>query len=121
MTRTAIRKDLAFISCIVLLSVWGLQTFLGPGLFETHDGRLHVVRSFWFDEELRSGQFPIRWSETANHRFGYPVFNFYYLLFYLTAEAAHLVGFSLVDSLKIVVAGSFFSLRHHSVFVVENF
>ncbi len=107
MSRTAIRRDLGFIGCIVLLSLWGLQTFFRPGLFETHDGRLHVIRLFWFDEELRSGQFPVRWSETANHRYGYPVFNFYYPFFYLVAESVHLIGFSLVDALKIVAAGSF--------------
>lgn len=103
----AIRKDLGFIGCIVLVGLWGLQTFFKPGLFETHDGRLHVIRLFWFDEEIRSGQFPVRWSETANHQYGYPLFIFYYPAFYLLAEMVHLTGFSLVDSIKIVVAGSY--------------
>lgn len=107
MRTAAIRKDLGFIVCIVLVALWGLQTFFKPGLFETHDGRLHIARLFWFDEEIRSGQFPVRWSEIANHQYGYPLFIFYYPAFYLLAETVHLTGFSLVDSIKIVVGGSF--------------
>lgn len=98
------KKDLFSIIFILLVSLLPLKTLMKPGLFETHDGRLHVIRLYWFDEELRSGQFPIRWSETANHRYGYPIFNFYYPLLYYLGEIFHLTGLSLVDAFKSLLA-----------------
>jgi len=76
-------------------------------MFEAHDGRLHIIRLHWFDQELKSGQFPVRWSETANHRYGYPIFNFYYPWLYYSGEFFHLMGLTLVDSMKLVLGLAF--------------
>lgn len=101
------KVNLFAILLIVLISLPPIQTLIKPGLFEAHDGRLHVIRLHWFDQELKSGQFPVRWSETANHRYGYPIFNFYYPLLYYSAELFHLAGLALVDSIKLVLGLSF--------------
>lgn len=76
-------------------------------MFETHDGRLHIIKLYWFSEALKSGHFPVRWTETANHQYGYPIFIFYYPLLYYAASIPMLAGISLVDSAKIVLVGSF--------------
>ena len=76
-------------------------------MFETHDGRLHTIKLYWYIEALKSGQFPVRWTETANNRYGYPIFNFYYPLLFLLGTAPNLLGLSLVSSLKLVLVSTY--------------
>ena len=99
--------NLFAILLIVLISLPPIQTLIKPGMFEAHDGRLHIIRLHWFDQELKSGQFPVRWSETANHLYGYPIFNFYYPGLYYSSELFHLMGLTLVDSMKLVLGLAF--------------
>lgn len=95
------------ISSIVLLSLWGLQTFFKPGLFETHDGRLHVTKLQWFVEALRQGHFPVRWTETANHQYGYPIFIFYYPLLFYLGSLFVVLGSSIVAAFKILLVSTY--------------
>lgn len=75
---------------------------LKPGFFTTHDGEWAVIRLAEMDRELRDGQFPPRWSDYLNHGYGYPLFNFTYPFPYFMAEIFNLLGFGLVNSIKIV-------------------
>lgn len=52
MKTSAMIKDFALILVIVLVSTLALQTFFQPGLFETHEGRLHVIKLHWYVEAL---------------------------------------------------------------------
>ena len=106
---TANMKKIHFIAVlsIVLLSLWGLQIFFKPGLFETHDGRLHITKLQWFVEALRQGHIPVRWTETANHQYGYPIFMFYYPLLFYLGSLFVVLGWSLTAAFKILLVSTF--------------
>lgn len=67
---------------ICLPSVYFL---LLPGFYEPHDLH-HIADIYQMFRAIGSGQFPPRWGPDFSFGFGYPLFNFYYLIpFYLGA------------------------------------
>ena len=74
---------------------------LSPGMFEPHD--LHHFADIWqMFRSFQTGQLPPRLGPDFTWGFGYPLFNFYYLLpFYLGAFFYAVFG-SLVLSFKLV-------------------
>lgn len=100
------KKILKIILLLILIlpAVWPL---LQPGFFVTDDGDWMIIRLSAFHETLKTGQFPVRFLERLNHGLGYPVTNFLYPLPFYLGEAIHLLGFSFVDSVKILFGLSF--------------
>lgn len=78
------------------------------GFYESHDGEWMVIRLSAFHQSLADGHFPVRWVERLNHGYGYPVMNFLYPLPFYLGEVFHLLGLSLVDSIKSVFLLSIF-------------
>lgn len=83
----------ALIILIGLFFGWGL---LQPGFMQTHDTIWHVERILNMTEELRSGQFPVRWSYSLDNGFGIPLFNFAYPGPYYLMSLAHLAGLGVI-------------------------
>lgn len=79
-----------------------LTPFFNQGFFETDDGIWAVVRQASFHNELRLGQFPVRWSGSLNYGYGYPLFNFSYPGPYYIGEVFHLAGMNFQSSVKSV-------------------
>ncbi len=86
-----------------MLALPAIYSLLLPGGFTSHDLTHHVIRLASLDQNLKQGQFPVRWSGELNLGFGYPVFLFNYPLPQMMGEIFHLIGFNLVDSIKIVL------------------
>ncbi len=84
-----------------------IQPILTAGFFRTDDGGFMITRLFAFHETLKTGQFPVRFLETINHGYGYPVLDFLYPLPFYIGELIHLAGFSFMDSIKLLFALSF--------------
>lgn len=78
-----------------------------PGYFVTDDGDWMVIRLSAFHQALRSGQFPVRFLPTLNHGYGYPVLDFLYPLPFYIGEIIHLLGFSFLNSIKLLFVLSF--------------
>ncbi len=70
-----------------------------PGWFEGHDD-LHIYRLIEYDLGLRDGQIPPRWFPDISAGYGNPHPIFYAPLFYIVAEAFHLLGLGIIASLK---------------------
>lgn len=87
---------------LLLLTLPSLGPLLAPGLFLTQDGNNLLIRFAQFHLALRDGQIPPRWAPTLNQGYGYPVLIFYYPGSYIASEVFHLVGFSLINSFKLV-------------------
>lgn len=88
---------------IVLIAILSLPTFLRmirPGIHTTQD--FHFFRLVEFDKCVRDLQIPCRWAPDAGYGYGEPLFNFYGQAPYFFGETFHLVGFSKLDSLKIL-------------------
>ena len=102
-----IRKKLFPILVIILLVLPAVWSFFHSGFFPSDDGEWMVVRLSDFHRSFVSGQIPVRWAARLNHGYGYPVFDFLYPLPFYWGETFHLLGFSFVNSIKLVFIFSF--------------
>ncbi len=98
-TKSVLSKYL--IPLILLLSVPAIRYLFVYGFFGVSDD-LHVAWLYEMDRAIKSLQFPPRFVPDLSFGFGYPLFNFVYPLPFYIGEIIHLLGFSLVDSIKIV-------------------
>lgn len=90
-----------------ILTLVPLVSLLNPGLPITHDGKDHVARIANFYANLSDGVFLPRWGENLNWGYGHPVLMFLYPLPSYMASLFHFLGFSFVDSVKLVFGISF--------------
>jgi uncharacterized membrane protein len=86
---------------LLLLSVLTFYRLLRPGYFSMQDD-MHIFRLQQFDRCLDDGQVPCRYIPDGGLGYGYPLFNYYSPLPYALGETFHLIGFSFIDSIKIV-------------------
>lgn len=75
--------------------------FLQSGMYPTHDGEIHLIRSLHFQKELLRGQLPVRMVPEQAYYFGYAVFQFFYPLPYYITSVFQLIGFSTTTSWKL--------------------
>lgn len=92
---------------LIILLLPLIYPLFHSGFFVTDDGDWMVIRLAAFHSTLRTGQFPVRYLYSLNHGFGYPVLNFNYPLPFYFGEAIHLLGFSFINSVKILFGLSF--------------
>lgn len=92
---------LALLLLILVPTFW---TMLKPGIFSMQD--FHVFRLYEFNKCVRDLQIPCRWAPDGAFEYGEPMFNFYGQLPYLLGEPFILLGFSVIDSLKIMFVSS---------------
>lgn len=97
-------KSLFSISLLILISLIPLIDLLHPGLPLTHDGQDHVARIANFYTNLQDGNLIPRWAPNLNWGYGHPILMFLYPLPSYAASVFHALGFSLVDSAKLVFA-----------------
>lgn len=101
-----VKKSL-FIFLIILISLIPLGDLLNFGLPITHDGQDHVARISNFYQSLTEGNIVPRWAEKLNWGYGHPILMFLYPLSSYFASLFHFLGFSLVDSVKIIFGLAF--------------
>ncbi|MEK7060608.1 MAG: 6-pyruvoyl-tetrahydropterin synthase-related protein [Patescibacteria group bacterium] len=92
---------------LLIVSLLPLFDLFNSGLPITHDGKDHVARIANFYQSLSEGNFVPRWAGNLNWGYGHPVMMFLYPLPSYIASAFHVIGFSLVDSVKLVFAFGF--------------
>ncbi len=76
-----------------------------PGYFNMHDD-LQIMRQLEMEKCVLEGQIPCRWVPDMGYGYGFPLFNFYPPLPYIVGEVYRLVGFSFVDTAKLLFATS---------------
>lgn len=87
---------------LTLVSLWLTQSLWQPGWFTSHDGATHLARLSQYLTLLQDGQVPPRFSGTLLGHLGYPIFVFSYPLPFMIGSVFNFIGFSLVESLKLV-------------------
>lgn len=97
-------KDKIFILFLIIISVLPVLSLLFPGLPITHDGQDHVARIANFYQNLSEGNLIPRWAPNLNWGYGHPILEFLYPFPSYIASIFHFIGFTLVDSTKIVLA-----------------
>lgn len=100
---------------LILILVLAVPTFwrmLAPGIFSMQD--FHFFRQLEFDRCVKILQLPCRWAPDAGLGYGEPLFNFYGQLPYAIGEIYHLLGGSIISSVKFLfilsLAGSAVSM-----------
>lgn len=97
-------------SSILILIVIGFIPVIPlfhSGLPITHDGQDHVARIANFYASLSEGNIIPRWAENLNWGYGHPILMFLYPLPSYLASFFHFLGFSFVDSVKIVFGATY--------------
>src|SRR3990167_3958649 len=100
-------KEHLLLLLIIFLGIIPLLDYLHPGLPITHDGQDHVARIANFYQSLSEGNLVPRWAGNLNWGYGHPILMFLYPFPSYIASFFHFLGFSLVDSVKIVFGLSF--------------
>lgn len=94
--------DKKFLIILFVLSILPVVSLFHSGLPITHDGQDHVARIANFYQNLSEGNIIPRWAGNLNWGYGHPILEFLYPLPSYIASLFHFIGFSLVDSIKIV-------------------
>lgn len=76
------------------------------GYFNMHDD-LQMMRQLEMEKCFKDGQIPCRWVPDMGYGYGFPLFNFYPPLPYLTGQVFRILNFSFVDTAKLLFALSF--------------
>jgi len=97
------RKSFLFIFLIIIASFFSWRSLTFQGYFSMHDD-MQFMRLYQMDKCIRDGQIPCRWVPDLGFGYGYPLFNYYPPFSYYLGEVFHLLGFSIIDSVKIVFA-----------------
>lgn len=92
---------------LIIITLLPLKGLIGSGITDAHDSISHVVRVASFYQSLTEGNLIPRWSQTLNYGYGHPIFMFLYPLPSYFASLFHSFGFSVIDSVKLVMAVSF--------------
>lgn len=94
---------------LLILSYFSIKDFFIPGFFPIHDDT-QVARVYEMGKALKEGQFPVRWVADLGYGYGYPIFNFYAPFAYYIGGFFVLIGFSALDSTKLMmILGVIFS------------
>lgn len=94
-----LKKLFIFIPIILSLLTW--YRLVQPGYFSMQDD-MQIFRLEQYDKCVKDFQFPCRYVPDGGLGYGYPLYNFYSPLPYAIAESFHLLGFSYIDSTKIL-------------------
>jgi hypothetical protein len=99
-----VTKLFPYLLAISLIGVIGLfiaRPALHGGLFQTDDD-VQVTRIMAMHEEIKNGQFPVRYLDSFGNGGGYFLFNFYSPLVYYLGASLVMLGFSYLQSVKLV-------------------
>lgn len=99
-------KKLLPLIIVIFLSFWAIKPLLSPGFFPIHDDE-QIARLYELTLAVNNGQIPPRWVPDLGFGYGFPLFNFYPPLVYYFGYLFHSVGFSFIDSTKIVIGLGF--------------
>ena len=92
---------------IILATILPVLSLLSPGMPLVHDGQDHVARIANFYAALKEGIIIPRWAANLNWGYGHPILMFLYPLPEYLAGAFHFLGFTLVNSTKLVFGASY--------------
>jgi len=92
---------------LLILSCIPLFDLAKPGMFFSHDGEAHLGRLAAFYRSLTEGNLIPRWGGSLNGGFGHPVLMFLFPLPMYLGSIFHFLGFSLIDSIKLIFGLSF--------------
>ncbi len=101
------KKKINLLMLLILISLLPLLSMLRAGTYQSGDLSLHAVRTMSFFKILFHEHIIPRWAPEFYAGYGDPYFMFSYFLPYFIGSLFHLVGFSFLASLKLLMAVSY--------------
>ncbi len=105
---------------VVFFGLLAGKGLMGPGYFNMHDD-LQMMRQLEMEKCFSDGQIPCRWVQDMGYGFGFPLFNFYPPLPYLIGQGIRVLGFSFVDTVKMVFILAFVASGVTMYFLAREF
>lgn len=102
MSKATVRTYLPIIF-LLLFCVFELKAFCIPAWPKSHDGIYHTIRINDYIAELSHGQFPVRWVDALDYRYGLPLFTYIYPGPYMLSSLSMAVSGSDVLSYKLIM------------------
>lgn len=96
-----LNNNIVIFILLLVLSLPAVWALFVPGFYGASDD-IHMAWLYEMDQTVRMGQIPPRFVPDLSYGFGYPLFNFVFPLPFYISEVFHLLGLSLVDSVKAV-------------------
>ncbi len=101
------KRKINLFTILLMVSFLPLISILRIGTYESGDLSLHAAFAIPFFESLKEGNLIPVWNEYVMNGYGYPLYLFTYPLPYYFAAIVHLIGFTFINSLKIILGVSF--------------
>ena len=101
------KRETFLIILLILISLFPLKDLLTPGAYQSHDIIEHAARLASFYESLQQGNPIPRWGGNLNYTYGHPVIMFLYPLTNYLGSFLHFLGFSIINSIKILFGISY--------------
>lgn len=98
---TFIKDNIKIFIVLMLLSIPASLPLLQNGFYEPHDLH-HIADIYQMFRAFEVGQFPPRLAPDFLFNYGYPLFNFYYVLPFYLGALFFALGFALTTSFKLV-------------------
>lgn len=95
------------IFALTIISIPALISLSANGFYTSHDGETHIARIAQYYQAIVDGQIPPRLAGSFYNGLTSPIFVYIYPLPYLLGAFIHLMGFSYVNSFKLMTALSF--------------
>lgn len=100
-------KKINYLLILSLISILPVISIFRVGSYESGDLSLHVMRTISFYRILFVEHIFPRWTPEFNIGYGDPHFLFSYFFPYLIGSSLHFIGFTFLDSIKILLGSSF--------------
>jgi hypothetical protein len=101
------KKKINLFFLLLAISVVAIVSIFRTGAYESGDFNIHVRRSMEFYKVLMEGNLIPSWAGDFNATYGYPLFAFNYILPYYITSFFHFIGFSFINSMKLLLSLSF--------------
>jgi hypothetical protein len=103
------QKKIPYLLLLLGFSLLPVISVFREGSYESGDMNIHIARTMSFYKALEEGIIIPRWAGELNATYGYALFNFFYPLPYYISSFYHLIGFSFLDSVKLLLITSYIS------------
>ena len=113
------KKALYFLF-VLIITIPSFISLINNSYFTMHDDT-HVARLFLLDKGISQGYIFPRWVDIMGFNHGYPWFNFYPPLVYYVGEFFHLLGFSLIWSIKLTFILGFVLAAYGIFLLIKKF
>lgn len=106
LSKTPLKKR-NYLFLVLLFSIPPIISILRQGTYESGDLSINAIKLMSFVNSLSDGHFIPRWSENLNATYGYPNFIFAYPLPYYLGSLFKYLGFSFINSIKLILITSY--------------